>query len=319
MGAKLEQYAIDTAAQVQGGILGLIAGRYNDKRQLKQQRKLQELQIAGSKELTDYEFQKQMQMWKDTSYHAQIEQLKKAGLNPGLIYGMSGGGGQTIGGGVAQPTGATASQGGGGEIGMGIQAAMMGAQLRLMEAQAKKTEQEAKNIGEGGIDTNVKLATIADLTQGIKNKEAVERLTNVQTNIAKLDEEIKGKTKDDAITAIQHSTLKIMDEARSALAQANVDEATWETKIKTIEQELTAVYLRNELTGAQIAKTETEIQAISEQLVQGWHKLNIDFANANTHRAQLQLEQYIRNVRESTKLTYETVKGIVQAILLRGR
>ena len=44
-------------------------------------------------------------MWKDTNYSAQMEELKKAGLNPGLLYGMSGGGATTIGTGVKTTSG----------------------------------------------------------------------------------------------------------------------------------------------------------------------------------------------------------------------
>ena len=37
----------------------------------------------------------QMQMWEDTNYAAQVEQLKKAGLSIGLMYGKGGAGGAT--------------------------------------------------------------------------------------------------------------------------------------------------------------------------------------------------------------------------------
>ena len=49
----------------------------------------------------------QMQMWKDTNYAAQVEELKKAGLSIGLMYGKGGAGGTTTGAGA---TGVSAPQ-----------------------------------------------------------------------------------------------------------------------------------------------------------------------------------------------------------------
>ena len=82
------------------------------------------------------------EMWEKTNYSAQKEQMKKAGLNPALMYGMSGGGGVTTG-----PSNATAEgQAGNTNIGMGIQAV---AQLELLKAQKENIEAdtEAKKVG----------------------------------------------------------------------------------------------------------------------------------------------------------------------------
>ena len=67
-----------TAQNVIQGGLGLILGKWNDKRQLRQQEKLQELQIKGSKEMMDYGMAKQLQMWHDTGVGAQVKQYKDA-------------------------------------------------------------------------------------------------------------------------------------------------------------------------------------------------------------------------------------------------
>ena len=80
-----------------GPILGMALSGFNDRRQYNQQERLQNLQIAGNKETTDYNMSKQLEMWRNTSYSAQMEQMKKAGINPGLMYGMGGGGGQSVG------------------------------------------------------------------------------------------------------------------------------------------------------------------------------------------------------------------------------
>ena len=62
-------------------------GKKRRKQQLEQQQKLTDMQVAGNKELMDLGHKQQMQMWEDTNYAAQREQLRKAGLNPAMIYG----------------------------------------------------------------------------------------------------------------------------------------------------------------------------------------------------------------------------------------
>ena len=82
---------------------------------------------------------KELQMWQDTNYSAQIDQMKKAGVNPALLYGQSGGGGTTTGGSTPGING-TGAPSGGGEIlamqGMGLQTQMMQANIELAKSQA---------------------------------------------------------------------------------------------------------------------------------------------------------------------------------------
>lgn len=135
-----------------GGALGLVLGEYNDRRQIEQQQKLQDMQIKGQKEMSDYSQKQQYDMWNKTNFDAQVGQMKKAGLNPGLMYGMGGSGGTTTGSAGGSVGGGNAPSGGQ-EVGMGMQMAMMGAQVRLTEAQAKKAEVEAAKAA--GVDTEV--------------------------------------------------------------------------------------------------------------------------------------------------------------------
>jgi len=92
------------------GIGNQIFGEMNQRRELRGLDKSLEIQNRHA-----------MEMWKNTSYAAQKEQMQKAGLNPALLYGMSGGGGQTTGGsGVAV---------GGNGMGIDIQGGLKGAMV----------------------------------------------------------------------------------------------------------------------------------------------------------------------------------------------
>ena len=69
------------------GILGMVAGPVYDTIIGDQKQRRQ-------KELMDYQQKHQLEMWEKTNYPAQVQQMKKAGLNPALMYGQAGTGGQ---------------------------------------------------------------------------------------------------------------------------------------------------------------------------------------------------------------------------------
>lgn len=152
-------------AQAAGGLIntgmGLLLEKHNDRRQLRQQEKLQNLQLKGQMQMTDYNMMKQLQMWKDTSYPAQVEQLKKAGLNPGLVYGMGGGGGTTTGTPSGAPGGASAPGGGGEIMGMGLMnLKMLQAQIENIQADTEKKKVESTKTA--GVDTELATAQKED-------------------------------------------------------------------------------------------------------------------------------------------------------------
>ena len=101
-----------------------IFGEMNQRRELRGQKKALEQQNAAA-----------MDIWEKTNYKAQMGQLEKAGLNPGLIYGMGGGGGGTVGGSSAT------AQGQQGNMALGIDAA----QIALLNAQRKNIEADTAN------------------------------------------------------------------------------------------------------------------------------------------------------------------------------
>lgn len=134
---------------IQGAIgagLGLLLQKGQDRRQIRQQEKLQALEIAGQKQLTDYNQKKALEMWEATGYGAQKGQMQAAGLNPGLMYGMSGGGGQTAQVAPGNVSGGNASGHSGEAMGM----AMMASQIGLMRAQADniRADTEEKKSGQ---------------------------------------------------------------------------------------------------------------------------------------------------------------------------
>jgi hypothetical protein len=124
---------INSGISMLGGFIG--AGN-----QHRRQRELMGLQHQNQRDLNQQGHELQMDMWNRTNYGAQVEHMKAAGLNPALMYGMSGGGGTTAG-----------SQGGGSASGGQAQAwnPMDLSNMALMNAQKEKIEAETRNIDSG--------------------------------------------------------------------------------------------------------------------------------------------------------------------------
>ena len=79
----LEQLGMNAAGAAVDNTIGLIAGGVQANRQMRNQRKLMAEQLAIDKLKMEEQRKMQMQMWEDTNFAAQVEQLKKAGLSVG--------------------------------------------------------------------------------------------------------------------------------------------------------------------------------------------------------------------------------------------
>ncbi len=187
-----------------GGLLGMIGQNKRAEKQHKRQKELMGIQFANQQALNKQGQKLQMQSWRDTGYGAQMDMMKEAGLNPGLMYGMSGGGGQTTGsqgGGSAQSGNSHAPM----DIGASVQAGLMMAQAKKLNAETdeikKKTEESDSRIAVNQQEADKKAQEIINI--GLQNKEAEStidnkiRLVAVELANAKLDgiqttEETKG-------------------------------------------------------------------------------------------------------------------------------
>lgn len=277
----LETLAAQAATQAIGGGMGMLLGKWNDKRQIKQQTKLQDLQIKGSKELTDYDYSKQLQMWKDTNYKAQVDELEKAGLNPALLYGMSGGGGATVGTGGAQVSGANAQQNPGeaqAGMAMGMQLGMNAAQQELIKAQTENIKATTEKLK--GPDTAKVETEIGKILQDTKNAEAIEAGIKLENKLKQLQVNYESAVSQDKIEIIREEYRKISGEASSALIKANIDEATRATVEKQIEANYISTGIQQmlmraetDLKRANIALTKAQITQIAHSIAQKWQEV----------------------------------------------
>lgn len=294
MGAALGQFGLQVANEAIGAGMGMLIGKYNDERQLRQQQKLQALQIQGQKEMTDYQMLRQYNMWEKTNYAAQVEQLKKAGLNPAMIYGMSGGGGTTTGSASGSVTGAQAPTGGG-EIqqmtGMGLQNAMslrlIKAQAEVLESQAEKNKVEATKTA--GVDTEQTKANIESIWQGIDNARQAHTLQKLEITMKNIENFEKQASQEDRLDYIEYQTKIALKQLNLVTNEAKISGATIPDRIQQIKAESIGAILKNMLTEAQTSLTNEQIKKIANEILLNWDKLENDKRETDIHR---QLMEY---------------------------
>ena len=135
--------------------------------QMKYNKQIMALQNQYQQQAAEKSQQYAKDYWNYTNAENQVQHLKNAGLNIGLMYGQSGAGGMGASGGAHQ---ASPEQPQGNPIAMALQTQqieqqrrMNDAQIALAEAQAKKAEEEAKKIG--GVDTDKTIQEIKTMIQ----------------------------------------------------------------------------------------------------------------------------------------------------------
>ena len=185
---QIGQTALNTlSGGLVSGALGLFGGLFKKKEPSKEQLMKQAweyekegmaLQYQYGQSAADAEYQRNLNMWKSTSYGAQAREMEAAGLSKGLMYG--GGGGQaasTAGGDGMQPSGPKVNP-----VEVALQQQAMGLQLKQIEAQNKLANAEtAKTLAEAN-----KIAGVDTKGQELDNKwqEIENRIQLSKENIA---------------------------------------------------------------------------------------------------------------------------------------
>ena len=202
LGAKLGEAAVSgLTGAVTGGMgsivsggLGLLGGLFKkNENGLENQQKLMQqaweyekegmgLQYNYGQQAADAEYQRNLDMWKATSYGAQTQEMEQAGLSKGLMYGNGGGqAASTAGGDGMQPSGPkmnpveAALQ----KQAMGLQLKQIEAQNKLANAQATKAMAEANKIG--GVDTEGQ--NLTNKWQEIENRIQLSKESIAESNV----------------------------------------------------------------------------------------------------------------------------------------
>jgi hypothetical protein len=157
-----------------GAGISMLGGAFGAQGQQRRQRELMNLQHQNQQELNQQGHDLQYQQWLRTNYPAQVEMMKKAGLNPALMYKGSGPGGTT-----GSQTGGSAASGSAVAFSpMDVSnMALMKAQKDAIEEGIEKSKWERGAKGDQDIAESVARA----LESGQKLSESKQRELNLKT------------------------------------------------------------------------------------------------------------------------------------------
>ena len=251
------------------GVIGAASALQSGSNQSYNEEQAQLRQAQINKEQAKYSQGLAMEYWDYTNWENQVDHLKKAGLNPALMYAKGGTGGQT-GGGQAQGVGlspsnqeAVKAQ----QIGMALQLAQLKSQIEVNESVAKKNTAEAEKTA--GVDTEA--AKI-----GIKLSEAQVLSERERKNVLYWEAEV----------AQSESVLK---EALANTEQFNLQKVQWEIRMveKGYEElsERVAMLKRENKIGD--ATAEIQIEQYKANLVDTWAGAMLKMAQTETQKEEV--------------------------------
>jgi len=196
-----------------GGILGMIGGHQQERRNYRNNRKLMELQNENQRGLNQQGHDLQMDMWNKTNYGAQVGHMKDAGLNPALMYKGAGAGGTT------------GSQGGGSaSMGSSQQGKVMDLQNALLGAQIGKLKAETDNLNEGTKRTGEEINNLIK-TGNLINAQELKTINEAE--LKGFEAEIKSIDanwlRDNNLSTMSIKELKLINEATGGGLQFLMD------------------------------------------------------------------------------------------------
>jgi hypothetical protein len=317
---------IVTAALVSGGAsagqtgLGMLHQSHMAKKGHERTQELMGIQHQNQQHLNQQGHDLQYEMWKKTNYPAQMEMLKKAGLNPALLYGQGGAGGST-----------TGSQGGGSAASGSYSHAPfmdMGSMSDMMRAiaDAKLKEKQGENLDSEtemnrGVKTDLMKTEIEKAkkeTDNVESRTALIELEQVEQRI------INANKQDEIRTAIEQGTALI----KKLKADASISENTLDLIVEKMTYENLEAAYRIDKVKYEGEKLQEETRFISEQISMMYHRYNLDYAKATADvnirnranqlkNAELNLKDQMQDLTlhiEKLKLDQRTKELIVNNI-----
>lgn len=274
--------AMGQAAQQSGDLITRTVGMGM---QRSQNKKLLQQEYEYNKKWGKFQNELALDMWDKTNYAAQIEQMKKAGLNVGLMYGGGGAGGAIAQQPSAGASGAKASDqmpSGGMGMQIGMQAARNQKEMEVLEAQKE-------NIN---ADTANKKAENPNIGKEGANLGTQNQIMELDRQLKELSNQRETETIKDQIASVKAQKEKLEAEARQENVEANVSEATEKEQVKqrgegaTLEQQMRIAAQKS---GIQV--NEAQVKKMSADITESWSRIEKQWADNKIDKKQLELEK----------------------------
>lgn len=211
------------------------------KKQHRRTKELMGLQKSNQMELNQQGYDLAYKMWNETNYKAQREQLKRAGLNPALMYGMGGGAGGT----TQSGSGGSAASGQAPQnefASMDIARSMSNVANAVLQAAKAKTEDESREPIVKGLQNESSLkreqARKIFIENTIQNYVAGGRKGPVSTRSASLDYGIALDENSPQVKKLKNESDKIASE----IAKIDVEKIAAEKGIELTKEQTRKIY-----------------------------------------------------------------------------
>lgn len=287
------------------GAIDIAGNMIQSKIEYERSKKLMDLQQQNQMELNKQGQQLQLDTWAKTNYPAQMEMLKKAGLNPSLMYAKGGTGGTTGGQGGGSASMASAPHSTPMNLPNIMEIMSQKANIDLMKAQAHKTEVEAAKIG--GVDTEKGIAEIDNLIASAENTRAATGLTKVKTAM----EEINTANQQDIIDA---SLDKIREETRQLILNNSLTEDNYKNIVKETANRVIMQTLEMENTTARTKLTKAEIESVTTAITQKWSEIYAEWYKLGQKDKEIAIEKF----KSEITAEYPSVMNMAGSVLKKA-
>ena len=256
----------------------------SQEKQMENQEYLMGLQHKYNEQSAEAAQKRAYEMWEKTNYAAQVDQMKKANLNPALMYGQAGAGGGTVSGaqgqGTSQPTDKSVEMKYRGQE-MALQLANLTSQIKLNESQANKNNAEANKTA--GVDTELAKTSIENLISQTKNekdrnvliwadKRFKEAAADMQEASAKLASGQNAKIGYE-IDQINKSIDKMDLEMKGIDLDNELKRRVMDSKVQEAEMSVKALMNSILVGNSQIRLNNQQAEAITDKVMQDWQSI----------------------------------------------
>lgn len=304
--SKLIEGAVTTGANAMtGGLAGAGAGLLTglvggdqDKKQLEQQQKLTDMSVAAQKQLYDYTFNQ------DT-YGRDVKNMKAAGLNPALLYGLGGASGQTGttgSGGTGTASGAADREMAKSQMAaVNLEQAKVKSEISVNESMAEKYKAEAEKTS--GVDTEKVHseigeigATIDKIAEEVKNFQVSRRLMEIESNL-------KGA-----------QTEKAMQEIINLRTQNKIDEGQAKSLIEITVQQAMNEKIKGIVMKKGLEMTDAQMKNMASQIAVEWGKIAVSTESNKISQDKIDVDQIFNNYKMKHPNVMEHVGGMLEEL-----
>lgn len=306
------------------GLASRIGQKQREQRTQNYQKELMGIQRDNQMALNQQGADLSYNMWLNTNAKAQMEQLQKAGLNPGLMYGQGGPGGTTSAG-----SGGGASGGAGAkaenlpfamDIGSLLAGRKLQKELELLDAQKNNVDADTnvKQVDaskKAGVDTELASAQIGLLAQQTQSEGARRRLVNAQEAAQELENEITTASKTDQIDTIKYYARTAASNMRIAANEDKKLDQTMDAQINEIRANSVGAVIANKAAMTGIQVDQARINEIGNSIAQKWEQIGQGWKGLDQKAQDLLIKDFEAQLKAEYPGMQNVIGNSIQSVL----